>query len=154
MKRVYVLLVCVLLFSLLFAGPKDSKEPNVSLQLSLYLTQNFGLNFSLGVSVNYEISEGKEIKLPKPKKHPHDIVVKYPKGKRGIEVELELTSGLTFKAENVTVKKIGKNRYRFDLAKSSSISHLIILSGTDVFFAITALQNPSGNVMIAYWYRK
>jgi hypothetical protein len=156
MKRFSILLVLFISFGLIFSAPKDqkSKEPDVTLQLSLYLSQNFGLNFSVGISANYEVVEGKSVKLPKPKKHPHDIEIKYPKGKKGVEVELILDSGLLFKTENVTVKELGKNKYRFELAKSSEPSHLIILSGKEVLFAITALPTSTGKVMISYWYRK
>ncbi|WP_448377975.1 hypothetical protein [Fervidobacterium sp.] len=156
MKRFSILLVILVTFGLVFSAPKEqkSKEPDVTLQLSLYLSQNFGLNFSVGISANYEVVEGKSVKLPKPKKHPHDIEIKYPKGKKGVEVELVLDSGVIFKTENVTVKELGKNRYRFELVKSSGPSYLIILSGKDVLFAISALPTSTGKVMISYWYRK
>ncbi|WP_448375819.1 hypothetical protein [Fervidobacterium sp.] len=156
MKRFSILLVILVTIGLIFAAPKEqkSKEPDVTLQLSLYLSQNFGLNFSVGISATYDLNEGKSVKLPKPKKHPHDIEIKYPKGKKGVEVELVLDSGVIFKTENVTVKELEKNKYRFELAKNSEPSHLIILSGKEVLFAITALPTSTGKVMISYWYRQ
>jgi len=156
MKRFSILLMLLLSFVFIFAAPKDqkAKEPDITLQLSLYLSQNFGLNFSVGISANYDLVEGKSVKLPKPKNQPHDIEIKYPKGKKGVEVELVFDPGVTFKTENVTVKAIGKNKYRFELAKSSGPSYLIILSGKDVLFAISAIPTSTGKVMISYWYRK
>jgi hypothetical protein len=156
MKHFSILLVLLLSFVFIFAASKDqkAKEPDITLQLSLYLSQNFGLNFSVGISANYDLVEGKSVKLPKPKKHPHDIEIKYPKGKKRVEVELVFDPGVTFKTENVTVKSIGTNKYLFELAESSRPSYLIILSGKDVLFAIGAVRTSTGKVMISYWYRK
>jgi len=143
MKRLSILLVLLLSFILIFAASKEqkSKVPDITLQLSFYLSQNFGLNFSVGISATYDLVEGKSVKLPKPKKHPHDIEIKYPKGKKGVEVELVLDSGFTFKTENVTVKELGKNRYRFELAKSSGPSYLIILSRKRCFVCYKCTTN-------------
>ena len=148
MKRFSILLVLLLSFVFIFAAPDAQK------QLSDCLSRNFGLNFSNGISANYDLVEGSSVKLPRPKKHPHDIEIKYPKGKKGVEVELVINSGVSFKTENVTVNALGNNKNRFELAKSSGPSYLIILSEKDVLFAISAIQTSTGKVMVSYWYRK
>jgi hypothetical protein len=156
MKRFSILLVLLLSFVFIFAAWKDqkAKEPDITLQLSRYLSQNFGLNFSVGISANYDLVEGSSVKLPRPRSQSQDIEIRYPKGKKRVEVELVLNSGTTFKTENVTVKAIGTNKYLFELAESSRPSYIVILSGKDVLFAIGAVRSSTGKVMISYWYRK
>lgn len=145
MKRFSILLMLLLSFVFIFAG---------ELQLSRYLSQNFGVSSSLGISANYDLVEGSSVKLPRPRSQSQDIEIRYPRGKKRVEVELVFDPGVTFKTENVTVKALGKNKYRFELAKSSGPSYLIILSGKDVLFAISAIPTSTGKVMISYWYRK
>jgi len=145
MKRFSILSVLLLSFVFIFAG---------EVQLSRYLSQNFGLSSSFGILANYDLVEGSSVNLPKPKNQPRDIEIKYPKGKKRVEVELVLNSGITFKTENVTVKALGTNKYLFELAESSEPSYLVILSGKDVLFAIGAVRTSTGKVMVSYWYRK
>jgi hypothetical protein len=148
MKRFSILLVLLLSFVFIFAAPDAQKH------LSDCLSRNFGVSFSSGISANYDLVEGASVKLPRPQKQPQDIEIKYPKGKKGVEVELVINSGVSFKTENVTVNALWNNKYRFELAKSSEPSCLIILSGKDVLFAISAIQTSKGKVMVSYWYRK